>query len=94
MLTEEQIAKLTPEELITAERWERERDERDAFFSRYLSGEITGKECAKLLRAQAQMCEHGRSIHSVHCFGCDKIEQKLYPERFDEEGYRKEDLDS
>lgn len=92
-MTPEQIAKLTPEELVTAERWEREREERMVMIERYLAGEITGKEYVAFYRSQAQMCEHGRSIHSVHCFGCDEVERKLYPERFDAEGYRIEPED-
>jgi|ERR1700722_10242108 len=91
MFTEEQLARLTPDELITAKRWERERQERDAILTRYFNGELTVKQTSALIRQQAQMCEHGRSILSLHCIGCDEIEAKLYPERFDEEGYRKED---
>lgn len=82
MLTEEQKAKLNPEQLAVAEKWEREKEERAAILDRMDAGEIDVREALRLMNEQSNgMCEHDRSIWSP-CAACDEIERLLYPEAY------------
>lgn len=80
-------AKLTPEQLIIAEKWEAEREERDRLVSLMIEAEKSGdnkvfKELLKqILDTSPSMCEHGRSIASP-CKACHQIEMILHPECF------------
>jgi hypothetical protein len=87
MLTPEQIARLTPEELVIAEKWEKEKEERDVVFNEMQAAlkdnDLEGFQSAmdKMAEGLPIYCEHERSIWSG-CMACDELEQKLYPEFF------------
>lgn len=87
MLTPEQIARLSPEELLIAEKWEKEKDERDIIFNDIQTAlkandvEAYQKAIDNLTKDLPTHCEHERSIWS-RCGSCDDLEQKLYPEFF------------
>jgi hypothetical protein len=87
MLTQEQIARLTPEELIIAERWEAEKEQAYLIFDKMQAAsnnkareDLTSalEELASLAPSQ---CEHDRHI-MLGCSECDALERKLYPELF------------
>lgn len=89
-LTPEQIARLSPEELVVAEKWEREKEERGRLIELFSEAEKAGdqQKASEFLRQAldtSDMCEHDRSIWSP-CSACHNIEMKLHPELFDEEG--------
>lgn len=82
-LAEEIKNKLTAEQLIIAEGWEKEREERDKVISQFEKGEITTNELADaLIRLAPSHCEHGRSIWST-CIECEEIEKIVRPEAFE-----------
>ena len=91
MLTEEQKSRLNPEQLVIAEKWEREKEERSAILDKLDAGEINLKEALRLMDHQTNdMCEHDRSIWSP-CGACNEIERLLYPDAYckgcDEHGH-------
>jgi hypothetical protein len=84
MLTPEQIARLTPEQLITAERWGRERAARNALLDEWDTYIKAGKNIPKdfldkFRLIDAKYCEHDRSSMD-NCAACDEIERLLHPE--------------
>lgn len=92
----ERLLKLGKEQYEIAEKWDREKKERDPLFQEMI--EISGQpekferfqELLKQLSETPTHCEHERSIWS-RCAGCDEIEQALNPEFFDEDGERLDD---
>jgi hypothetical protein len=88
MLSKEQKDRLTPEELIIAEKWDKEKDERDIIFEEIQAAlaanamEAFHLATDKLGDMQPSHCEHERSIWT-RCGACDDLELKLYPEAFD-----------
>ena len=93
MLSEEQKARLNPEQLAVAEKWEREREERAVIIDELGKAEKAGDTVAfkaaidKLSATTQDRCEHDRSIWSS-CAACEEIEFLLYPEFYDENGER------
>jgi hypothetical protein len=99
MLSKEQKDRLTPEELIIAEKWDKERD--------IIFEEIQTALAANAMEAfhlsidklgDMQHCEHELSIWT-RCGACDDLELKLYPEAFDkcsncDELTRKDELEN
>jgi hypothetical protein len=82
-LSEEIKAKLTPEQLVIAEKWETERFQRQAIMSQIELGVISLREALDSIRdITPNYCEHGRSIMGT-CGACDEIERIIRPEAFD-----------
>lgn len=86
MLTPEQKARLNPEQLTIAEKWEREREERNVLIDKLEESEKTGdrKRFMEILDEMTEIgnpdfCEHERSIWKP-CAACEEIERLLYPE--------------
>ena len=92
----ERLLKLGKEQYEIAEKWDREKEERDPLFQEMI--EISGQpekferfqELLKQLSETPTHCEHERSIWSS-CAGCEEIEQALNPEFYDENGDRLDD---
>jgi len=87
MLTKEQKDRLTPEELVIAEKWEAEKERQDLIFIEIQTA-IAANDMDAILLATDKLgnsvpseCEHGRHI-MCGCMACDDLEQKLYPEHF------------
>jgi hypothetical protein len=79
-LTDEIKAKLTPEQLVIAEKWEDERKQREALIEQVEAGTITIREFFDKSEAITPYhCEHDRSIWST-CIACDEIESIIRPE--------------
>lgn len=87
----ERLALLTPEQMKTVERWDREAQERakliPAMCGAYNSGhEDEAEEInRRILNMDAERCEHGRDKNSAHCIGCVEIERILFPEIYEDE---------
>lgn len=87
MLTQEQKSRLTPEELVIAEKWEKEKEERDFLFNKIQealsanASEAFFQAVDSLGDMQPTHCEHERSIWS-RCSACDELERKLNPESY------------
>jgi hypothetical protein len=82
-LSEEVKAKLTPEQLIIAEKWEVERFQRQAIMSQIELGVISFSEALDNIREiTPDFCEHGRSVMGT-CWSCEEIERIIRPEAFD-----------
>lgn len=96
MLTPEQIARLSPEQLAIAERWERERDELEHLVKQLQTAmqnkdEVLWKSLQDNVdKKRPTHCEHERSIWST-CCACNEIEHLLNPEWYDENGDRLSD---
>jgi hypothetical protein len=96
MLTDEQKARLNPEQLAIAEKWDRETLEMDKVFEklqralRENNNDLFQEALADSAANVKDRCEHDRSIWSS-CAGCDEIERLLWPEFYDENGDRMED---
>lgn len=87
----ERLKLLTPEQMKTVERWDREAQERVKLIPE-MCGAYNGskveraKELAEKLRAtDAEYCEHGRHKYSASCHGCEEIERILFPEAYEDE---------
>jgi len=87
MLTQEQIDRLTPEELIIAEKWEAEKEKSNLIFDK-IQAAADNKASDELMSALEELaslapsqCEHDRHI-MLGCSECDALERKLYPELF------------
>lgn len=87
MLTPEQKARLTAEELVIAENWDKEKGEHDLIFDQ-IQLAIKNNDMAnvflysqKLANNIPSNCEHGISI-TFHCKQCDDLDYKLYPENY------------
>lgn len=86
-MTPEQKAKLTPEQLVIAEKWEKDREEMSRLIEQFTAA--TGKKDMKLwtdtmdkiVEITPSMCEHDRSLWS-NCAACDEIERVLHPHLF------------
>lgn len=52
--------------------------------------EEDNEHLANVLRDGTDTCEHGRSI-CKHCIACGKIDHIMWPELFDEDGFRYQD---
>lgn len=86
MFTKEQKDRLTPEQLVTAERWEREVQKRIGLIDQLRSDPSNDPiECLwKIVESTQSHCEHGRSTLST-CMACDEIEKLLYGADEDDE---------
>jgi hypothetical protein len=88
MLTQEQKDRLTPQELVIAEKWDKEKDERDIIFDEIQAAikandlESFSLAVNKLSDMQPSQCEHDRHV-MCGCMDCDDLERKLYPEHFE-----------
>jgi hypothetical protein len=86
-------AKLTPEQLVIAEKWEAERNERDKLYDIMIEAQKNGKQdifeatCQKIIDITPEFCEHNHYILD-DCSDCDALEKILYPEGFDDNGDR------
>tara|TARA_B110000503_G_C7144264_1_gene412253 strand:+ start:1067 stop:1348 length:282 start_codon:yes stop_codon:yes gene_type:complete len=74
---------------ITADRWDREKIDRELYLVIYLESlksndKLLEKEALSLLGKTDYYCEHNRSIMST-CIACYEIEQILLPELFTED---------
>ena len=79
-LTDEIRLKLTPEQLIVAEKWDVERKQRAKLIDQLENETITTKEFYdKMMEITPDECEHGRSIWS-NCIACNEIESIIRPE--------------
>jgi hypothetical protein len=99
MLTDEQKSRLSPEQLVIAEKWEQEKEERGVYIEDMrVANEAKDIEAyhaafekfIKVGAANADYCEHERSIWSS-CSACEEIEMILYPEFYNADGERMED---
>jgi hypothetical protein len=88
MLSQEQKNRLTPDELVIAEKWEAERELRDLIYAE-IQAACDAKDndamlsaTRKLVDSAPSQCEHDRHV-MVGCAACDELERKLYPECFD-----------
>lgn len=81
---------LSDNQKITADRWDREKVDRDLYLSIYLKSletndKLLEKESLDLLsKSDVAFCEHDRSIFST-CIACSEIEKILLPELFTED---------
>ena len=98
MITEEQRAKLTPEQLVIAEKWDAEHTATLALV-KLLQAACNNNDETECNRVMALMgdnisdfCEHGRAVWNS-CIACDEIEKVLYPDLFDANGDRIEDYE-
>lgn len=97
MITEDQRSKLTTEQLVIAEKWEAEHTKQiDLVHQLQLASDADDEtECNRIMDLMRDncpdVCEHGHSIWDT-CMGCDDIEKILYPDLFDENGDRIEEL--
>ena len=95
MITEDQRSKLSPDQLIVAERWDAEHTATLALIHRLqiASDANDETECNRIMDLMRDncpdVCEHGHSIWDT-CMACDDIEKVLYPGLFDENGDRVE----
>lgn len=95
MLTDEQKARLNPEQLAIAEKWEREHiAQGEAIEMMRVAEAANDAEGIKnafeaFLNASdtSGFCEHERSIWTP-CMACEEIERLLNPEFYDEDGER------
>lgn len=93
MLRPEQKARLNPEQLVIAEKWEQEREDRGRLIEELGAAEKAGDNAAfrealrKIAETTHDRCEHDRSIWTP-CAACEEIEQLLNPEFYDENGDR------
>lgn len=101
MLTAEQKARLNPEQLAIAEKWDREADLREEALKEMDAARKAQDDRAyqkafdKFLNideANEGRCAHDRSIMGT-CAGCEELERLLYPEFFDSNGDRFSDED-
>lgn len=97
MLSDEQRARLNPEQLLIAEKWEKEREDMGQVFEKLglamkNHDENLWKEALEEsnINPISSRCDHDRSIWST-CSACDEIEHLLNPEFYDENGDRLED---
>lgn len=87
MLTDEQKARLTPEQIVIAEKWEVDADLRDAEFDKIEAALNAGdkEEYHRLLTKMREdlpdYCEHDRSMSGT-CWQCDELSRLLHPEVF------------
>jgi len=94
----ERLLALGEEQLAIAEKWEREKEERDVHLQAMIKasekndweGYQTALDNCLAVDQNNGRCEHDRSIWSS-CAGCEEIEMALSPEFFDENGDRLED---
>lgn len=78
-LTDEIKAKLTPEQLVIAEKWNIERKQRAELIDQLENETISTKEFYdKMIDLTPEHCEHERSIWST-CLACDEIESIINP---------------
>jgi len=100
MLRQDQIERLQAlgkDQLAIAEKWEKERDERQVIYNQIAEVFGVPEKKDKLQELLEQLttdvpnrCEHDRSIWSP-CAGCEEIEHALNPEFYDENGDRLSD---
>jgi hypothetical protein len=98
MITDEQKAKLTKEQITIAEKWEKETQPCSDLFAKL---DDAAKKQDQVLWDQIMeelgdviptMCEHGHAI-GENCMDCDAIEIIIRPELFDDHGNRKYDIE-
>lgn len=77
MLNQEQKDKLAPEQLVTAERWEREKESRALILNEMVNGGDVKSCLWRMVEVTASHCEHDRSTLST-CMACEEIEELLY----------------
>jgi hypothetical protein len=87
MLSQEQKDRLTPEELVIAEKWEAEKELQDAIYIE-IQAAIAANDMAAIMLATDKLadsapseCEHGRHI-MCGCMACEDLDKKLYPEHY------------
>jgi len=89
MLRPDQIARLSPEQTIVAERWEREREQRAVLLDKMSAVKDNWDAYQHLLceyvAVDAPRCEHDRCAMSG-CHECNEIEIILNPLFYDEDG--------
>ena len=87
MLTQEQIARLNPEQLRVALIWESEKEARDLIYEEILAAiyandlEVIKTATDKMVAITPMMCEHDRFI-ACSCADCDEIGRLLNPELY------------
>ena len=87
MLSQEQKDRLTPEELVIAEKWEIEKAQQVIIFDEILAAieansmELVILATEKLGDLTPSQCEHGRHV-MCGCMACDELERKVYPDSF------------
>jgi hypothetical protein len=89
MLRPDQIERLSPDQLVVAERWEKERAERAVILSEMEKVKDDWDQYSALLikftHTDALRCEHDRCAMSG-CHECNEIQILLNPLFYDEEG--------
>lgn len=93
----ENLAKLTPEQLEIYNNWEKESEQCDIIFQEILNAlgannldevKRLGEKIQEVIPA---VCEHGKSVFGS-CQACDEIERTVFPEFFDANGERIDDV--
>jgi hypothetical protein len=97
MLTDEQKAKLTPEQIVIAEKWMEEDEKiRTIYDKLFIAIEDNNEDdfhslIEEISNTVPHICEHGKSIYDS-CTACDAIEKVIRPELYDDNGDRIYDL--
>ena len=93
MLTDEQKAKLTPGQIVIAEKW-MEEDEKVRIINEKLTSAIRSNDqdamtdlVEELFNVVPASCEHNKSVWES-CSECLAIEIVIHPERYDSNGER------
>lgn len=95
----ENIAKLNPKQLKVYQNWAAERAQTQPLFEQALAAVMindhaTAKACYEKIGAIVpSICEHGHSIWD-DCVACIEIERILYPEAFNEDGIRLDEVEA
>ncbi len=94
----ENLAKLTPDQLEIYKNWEREIEQSEVILQGLLSA-LASNNLDEVRRLSNQLkelvppnCEHGRSVY-LSCQACDQIERTLFPESFNADGERIDNMD-
>jgi hypothetical protein len=93
----ENLAKLTPEQRQVFDKWQEEGAKADAIMQNLLDAiSVNDRETIDDLTQQLNdlipfYCEHGRSVYSS-CIACTEIEKTLFPDAYNANGDRIDDL--
>lgn len=96
MITEAQKQQLTPQQLLIAQKWDKENAEYTQLMEQLSSIEDEDQTeviVKQLINLTPEICEHNRSVE-ISCEECDEIEMVLYPDLFDANGVRHEIMES
>lgn len=93
-LVQERIQRLNPEQQAIAQAREVRRHERSKLYIKLLDPDPDVQQSVfdALRDMDDPECEHGR--HYVkHCIACGEIDHLMFPELYDEDGFRKDETE-